>query len=188
MGLLIFLIIAAAPGALMWHCPPSAYSVKITAIYFQQRSEITLLLIAPVAYSFFPPYPSRKLPTITMSEQKQSSVIPLPIQSPVPYRSSWKPRILLGILFLLATAINFGPSLSSVSERAKCRWGSSSYIFQDDLTTRLDMEQLKDWAKCPKQPKPIYPNMTWEMTEEERARSVEHYAQAVASSNPVRHP
>lgn len=178
-----------APGALMWHCPPSAYSVKITAIYCQQRSEkVTLPLIGPVAYSFFPPYPSRKLPTIAMSEQKQSSVLPLPIQSPVPYRSSWKPRILLGILFLLATAINFGPSLSSVSERAKCRWGSSSRRFHDDLTTRFDIEHLKDWAKCPQQPKPIYPNMTWEMTKEERARSIEHYVQAVVSNNRVPHP
>lgn len=173
----------------MWHCPPSAYSVKITAIYFQQRSEkVTLPLIGPVAYSFFPPYPSRKPPTITMSKQKQSSVLPLPIQSPVPYRSSWKPRILLGILFLLATAINFGPSLSSVSERTKCRWGSSSCRFHDDLATRFNMEQLKDWAKCPQQPKPIYPNMTWEMTKEERARSIEHYVQAVVSNNRVPHP
>lgn len=151
------------------------------------RGGHTLPLIASVAY-FFPPDPSRKLPTVTMSEQKQSSVLPLPIQSPVPCRSSWKPRILLGILFLLATAINFGPSLSSVSERAKCHWGSSSCRFHDDLTTRFDMEQLKDWAKCPQQPKPIYPNMTWEMTEEERARSIEHYAQAVVISIHVPHP
>ncbi|OWZ50744.1 Gly-Xaa carboxypeptidase [Cryptococcus neoformans A2-102-5] len=114
-----------------------------------------------------------------MSEQKQSSALPLPIQLSTAYRPSWKPRILLGILFLLATAINFGPSLSSVSERASCLWDSSSYKFHDDLTTRFDIEQLKDWAKCPLQPKPIYPNMTWEMTEEERTRSIDHYAQAV---------
>lgn len=116
-----------------------------------------------------------------MSEQKQSSALPLPIQLSTAYRPSWKPRILLGILFLLATAINFGPSLSSVSERASCLWDSLSYKFHDDLTTRFDIEQLKAWAKCPLQPKPIYPNMTWEMTEEERTRSIDHYAQAVVS-------
>ncbi|AAW41637.1 hypothetical protein CNBB1280 [Cryptococcus deneoformans B-3501A] len=114
-----------------------------------------------------------------MSEQKQSSALPLPIQSSTPYRPSWKPRILLGILFLLATAINFGPSLSSVSEGENGRLDPSSYKFHDDLTTRFDIEQLKNWATCPQQPKPIYPNMTWEMTEEERNRSIEHYAQAV---------
>lgn len=123
-----------------------------------------------------------------MSEQKQSSALPLPIQSSTPYRPSWKPRILLGILFLLATAINFGPSLSSVSEGENGRLDPSSYKFHDDLTTRFDIEQLKNWATCPQQPKPIYPNMTWEMTEEERNRSIEHYAQAVVSSAPLSYP
>ncbi|WVQ78467.1 hypothetical protein IAT38_000553 [Cryptococcus sp. DSM 104549] len=115
-----------------------------------------------------------------MSE-KSSASLPLPNQSR-PRRASWHPRIFLGVLFLLATAINFGPSLQTVQTHTTAlkdkTWGGS-YTFKDDFAERFDLETLKDWAKCPEQPKALYPNRTWEMTDEERETSIKHYQQAV---------
>ncbi|TYJ51654.1 hypothetical protein B9479_007759 [Cryptococcus floricola] len=119
-----------------------------------------------------------------MSE-KNNTNLPLPIQSTQPSpastrHSSWKPKILLTLLFLLATSLIHPSSpahrsgrhfLSGVAEQDPA--------LKDDAVSKFGLGELKGWAKCPGQPKALYPNTTWKLTEEEKERAIKHYQEAV---------
>ncbi|KAK8869586.1 hypothetical protein IAR55_000153 [Kwoniella newhampshirensis] len=109
-----------------------------------------------------------------MSE-KRSSSLPFPTQSSIHRpRKSWQPKALLGLLFILATALNFGPSLSDYLPNRL-----PPHLRNGQNDRKFDLELLKHWAKCPDQPKAIYPNMTWELTEADKKKAVDLYSQAV---------
>ncbi|OCF45385.1 Gly-Xaa carboxypeptidase [Kwoniella heveanensis CBS 569] len=130
--------------------------------------------------------------TITPQPHFESTSLPSPVQAQGRGKASrsastWRPRILLGTIFLLATVVNFGPALSgrfsnSNSEHSPFGNAGSKQGFQEDenwVVEKYGLEELKKYATCPEQPKAIYPNLTWELNDEERKKSVELYAQAV---------
>lgn len=92
--------------------------------------------------------------------------------------TSW-PKVLLGVLLLLATATHLGPKLR----------GDAGVDAVDgvDLTTDIfdpvvyDEAWLKEHTKCPVQPKPLPPKLAWNLNDEERAESLRKFSASVVS-------
>ncbi|WWC60883.1 uncharacterized protein I303_103459 [Kwoniella dejecticola CBS 10117] len=105
-----------------------------------------------------------------------SSSLPLPSQTFYRGRNpSVRPKILLGILFILATLVNFGPSLKSLNSLRN----DLAFEETENWLDKFDVGDLQDWSKCPKQPKALYPNTTWSLSDEEKKNVVDTYSRAV---------
>ncbi|ORX33794.1 carboxypeptidase s precursor [Kockovaella imperatae] len=108
---------------------------------------------------------------------EKNSSLPRPVHAPA-RRASRHPTIFLGILLALATTLYFGPTYEAVKSR--CHSAISSSHAKDSLdSVKWSQDQLKEYSKCPVQPKPLHPKMTWEMTSEEKERSIKLYSEAV---------
>jgi Gly-Xaa carboxypeptidase len=95
-------------------------------------------------------------------------------------KSTW-PKVLLGVLVLLATATHLGPKLASTSapagiEAVDLRTGIFDPVVYDEAW-------LKEHTKCPVQPRPLPPKLTWNLTAEERAESLKKFSAAVVSAS-----
>ncbi|WRT67354.1 uncharacterized protein IL334_004325 [Kwoniella shivajii] len=115
-----------------------------------------------------------------MTEKIHPSSLPLPVpaQSQSTRKISKQPRIFLGILFLLATIVNFGPTLRTFKSPLETSLDYDQFE-NDDWQDKFNPDDLKKWSQCPKQPKPLHPNSTWELTDEERQKVIDVYSQAV---------
>ncbi|WWC89786.1 uncharacterized protein L201_004712 [Kwoniella dendrophila CBS 6074] len=113
--------------------------------------------------------------------EKSNESLPLPSSQPYhSYRnkaSTKYPKILLGILFLLATVINFSPSFSL--NNIKQYGGYVSFVDDENWIDRFEQDDLENWSKCPKQPKPLYPNTIWNLTDKEKSKVISTYQKAV---------
>ncbi|WVQ69845.1 uncharacterized protein L199_008066 [Kwoniella botswanensis] len=112
-----------------------------------------------------------------MSEKSlTSSSLPLPAQSPYNgRRKSNYPKILLGVLFVLATLVNFGPSISSLNPLRN----DLKFVDDENWIDRYDQGDIEKWSKCPQQPKALFPNSTWELSDEEKKKVVDTFSKAV---------
>ncbi|EIW70200.1 hypothetical protein TREMEDRAFT_30032 [Tremella mesenterica DSM 1558] len=91
-------------------------------------------------------------------------------------KKNWRPRIFLALLLTLALAFSLHHKISPVAglvghSATFMRWQKAEYHAQ--------MEVLKAKIQCPKQPEPVYPKLTWNMTDEEQKRSIELFVEAV---------
>ncbi|WVQ71850.1 hypothetical protein IAR50_001392 [Cryptococcus sp. DSM 104548] len=114
-----------------------------------------------------------------MSE-KPPPTLPLPNQSPT-RQSSYKPRILLALLFILATTL-IHPSLplhKSYKHLINGPADQDPALISYHAGSKYALDELTGWAKCPEQPQALYPNTTWELTEEDKERTIGHYRDAV---------
>ncbi|WVR05361.1 hypothetical protein IAU60_002375 [Kwoniella sp. DSM 27419] len=98
--------------------------------------------------------------------------------SSVKRKPVWRGRIFLGVMMILALIGHFWPRLASMSFGIEHKDGLDS-SGMDDWLDKYDLATLKKWAKCPAQPKALQPNMTWDMTDEDKRKSADLYAQAV---------
>lgn len=115
-----------------------------------------------------------------MSEKTSS--LPLPAGSyPQPTGRSKFLR-LTAITLAISGLLLIAPSntLSSVKDAARTVGG---HCGMSNKWTAEDVKVFDEWVKCPKQPKAIYPKMKWEMTDDEKKKSVDLFSQAVVCSH-----
>lgn len=116
------------------------------------------------------------------SPSKMAEKLPQPISTvptPRPHRNFLSRVLIFSLLVNLALLL---PSYSSPWETIKSfpLWnGAGPCSGHRDSSPTYEAEFLAKHSKCPKQPKAIYPNLTWEMTPEEKRLSINKYSQAV---------
>ena len=108
--------------------------------------------------------------------EKHSLPFPTNVRSS---RPSHRPTVLLGILFTLATVINFGPTLKDTAH--KCL---SNHLENTFPEPKYDEMWLKEHAQCPNQPKALYPKLRWNMTDDDKRASIQRVSAAVVSDLP----
>ena len=119
-------------------------------------------------------HPCLSEPTPHLYKMEKHNPLPLPVPATA-RRSSRHPKIFLGVIIILATLLNFGPTLDKV--KSSC----SSILPSGRLDKSVIYEDkwLEDHSRCPVQPKALHPKMVWDMTEDDRKISIQRYSQAV---------
>ena len=105
--------------------------------------------------------------------EKQAS-LPRPVHAQT-RRTPRHPTVFLGILLALATTLYFGPSFESIK--------SGCHRVLSPVSDAAPSEVVETWSdeysKCPVQPKPLHPAVGWEMTDEEKQKSLKLFSEAV---------
>ncbi len=119
---------------------------------------------------------------IEISRMSEKASLPLPGGQVSPPPRSQLPNIFLGGLLIFATFFSFQSSFPGANH-VRCL-GSKLGLGLDasndhDVGIVYDDAWYEDHVECPAQPRPIFPKMTWNITNEEKKASVEKYIQAV---------